>query len=226
MKNFFKKYIEDVKNNSQKENGYILIFALILLVIIFSVSLTASKLVSKNLQAFRITENSKGAFFAADSGIECALYLDNTFTNTANGFSLLPNGSYNNNSLANYSTSLIFNSTSSLLAETIQNINDIQCSDNNIFYTSGVSLDAVSTELEKEVSNYYVDFATDSATTTFGLIIKDGEYNRCALVEVVKEKGDIDGLSKSIIITSKGYSDCDPQVDGRVVNTIILKTKD
>ncbi len=60
-------------NNSR---GYAIIFSVVVISVIVIVTLAVSAIVEKELELSSIGQQSMEAFFAADAGIECALFAD------------------------------------------------------------------------------------------------------------------------------------------------------
>jgi hypothetical protein len=68
---------KDHKNNkTKKENGVALLFVILLTSVLLMVTLGISNITYKELVFSLEARDSDKAFFAADTGIECALYLD------------------------------------------------------------------------------------------------------------------------------------------------------
>ncbi|MES2416460.1 MAG: hypothetical protein V4504_02060 [Patescibacteria group bacterium] len=73
MKKIFQKLYRD-KYQSQK--GFALLFSVIIASIIFSITLGISNVAYKENLLTTTGKDSNNAFFSADAGIECALYID------------------------------------------------------------------------------------------------------------------------------------------------------
>lgn len=67
-----KKNIKHLNN----KKGYAVIFSVVVISVVVIVTLAISALVQKGLELSSIGQQSMEAFFAADAGIECALYWD------------------------------------------------------------------------------------------------------------------------------------------------------
>lgn len=68
-----------MKNRFSKpkySGGYAVIFSVVVISVVVVVTLATSSLVQKELELSSIGQQSMEAFFAADAGIECALYWD------------------------------------------------------------------------------------------------------------------------------------------------------
>jgi hypothetical protein len=75
-----------------QEQGFVLLFSLVVSAIIFLVGAGVFSLAFKELLVSSLAQESQKSIFAADSGVECALYTDsvnNTFdgANSSNPFS-------------------------------------------------------------------------------------------------------------------------------------------
>lgn len=57
-------------------SGFVLLFSIILASIVFAIAIGISSISYKEILLTTSAKNSNDAFFAADVGIECALYLD------------------------------------------------------------------------------------------------------------------------------------------------------
>ncbi len=60
----------------QHKRGFTLFFAILIVALLLAVSTSISFLASKQLQLLTLGNQSELAFYAADSGMECALYWD------------------------------------------------------------------------------------------------------------------------------------------------------
>ncbi|MCX6755365.1 MAG: hypothetical protein NT068_02395 [Candidatus Nomurabacteria bacterium] len=79
MKKLFnKKNNKEIIENNPKgfSSGFVLLFSIILASIIFAIAIGVSSISYKEILLTTSAKNSNDAFFAADVGIECALYLD------------------------------------------------------------------------------------------------------------------------------------------------------
>lgn len=84
--------------NNKKEKGVALLFVILLTSVLLMVTIGISNITFKELVFSLEARDSDKAFFAADTGIECALYLDKSATfvtsppaNTCNGLPVLVN---------------------------------------------------------------------------------------------------------------------------------------
>lgn len=71
-----KKIIQKFKKNKK---GVSLVIAVTTMTLLLSVSLSVSNIVLRQIKINTLTNNSKPAFFIADSAMECAMYYDTLF---------------------------------------------------------------------------------------------------------------------------------------------------
>ncbi|MEK7459492.1 MAG: hypothetical protein AAB636_00300 [Patescibacteria group bacterium] len=65
-----------MKNNIKKNNGFVILFSIILVSIILSIALGVGSIALQEVNFSTSSKNSNEAFFAADLGVECALFND------------------------------------------------------------------------------------------------------------------------------------------------------
>ena len=70
--------------DSHKSDGYLLLFAVVLASIVLAIGLGIFNIVNKGIVLASTGRSSQSAFYAADTGAECALYWDRKHT----GFSM------------------------------------------------------------------------------------------------------------------------------------------
>ena len=78
-----------MKINSKKiknKKGFVLLFAVTLASVLLSIALGISQVVIKESAFSTSAKSTNNAFFAADTGSECALFYDNTYDSTQNAF--------------------------------------------------------------------------------------------------------------------------------------------
>ena len=83
-----KKFLKNNKAPAPYEavgfrSGFVVLFAVVLSSIVLSVALGVANIASKELIFTTSAKNSNEAFYAADTGAECALYYDQTSVVTA-----------------------------------------------------------------------------------------------------------------------------------------------
>ncbi len=237
-----KKYIKKMILNTQ-ESGYILAFSLILIGVLLVVSLSISRIITKEIFFSQLIDNNRSAYFAADSGIECAYYLDNVLRDNSVGESLILNSkkTFNiNDDFVQNAANNVFFATSSVIS-IASDLNNVSCANDdntyNKIFVQGVAADsrnfgivdnkqAVIQNLNNEVSSYSIVGDNNHATTTFGLILKGTSLNRCVLIEFAKKKSDTSDTTESFSIISTGYSSCNSDNKSRVVRTIYRYSTD
>jgi len=241
---------KNLKSKFLKKNepGYILAFALIVVAILLTASLSVSRMIIKEMFFSRLVDNSRAAYFSADSGIECAQYIDNIIKDDSVAVSLILNSissaNANQEFVNNANTSVFFSTSTVKVKRGIDSLNNVTCASdetstyNKIFYQGSPnstnagyvnSRDAVIDNLNKGISSYTIVGNGGYATTTFGFILKDIDVTRCVLVDFAKKKSTSSStlnLTDSFAITSAGYSDCNPADKGRVIRTIYRYSTD
>lgn len=68
----------NIKKNKNKKKGIALVIAVTTVTLLLSISLSISNIVLRQIRITNINNESKPAFYTADSAIECALYWDTT----------------------------------------------------------------------------------------------------------------------------------------------------
>lgn len=80
-----------IKNKKQKNKAFVMLFAVVLSSIILSITLGLANITLKELNFTTSAKNTNDAFFAADTGAECALYYDLVGVSSAFGVPPPPN---------------------------------------------------------------------------------------------------------------------------------------
>lgn len=242
MKDKNNKNIKEITSNYQ--DGYILMFTLVLMSILLFISLSVSRIIEKEMLSAKVAENNRTAYFAADIGMECAQYIDDLLRDDSLGTSLFLN-SVSNDAEFEFNINAennVFFSTSTLnsLANSLNFKEKIFCAsdgtynrifnkdiqNNEIGFVS--SQDSVFSYLNNKKSSYTIIGDGGSATTIFGLVIRDKDSNnqdiyRCALVQVSKvlSTGYSDtSIASSTDFLSTGFSSCNISDRSRVSRTI------
>ena len=65
-----------MKKKLQQNKGFVLLFAIILCTIIIAITIGITNITYKELHFTANAQDANDAFYAADAGVECALYLD------------------------------------------------------------------------------------------------------------------------------------------------------
>ncbi len=199
--------------------GFILPFAMILAYIILIISMGISDILTKEMYFSYVGRESQIAYYAADAGLDCALYIDTTFFDSATGIGIFPyntiDGTWEKNVINNppYSNSP-YNLNDTILASTVK------CAGSEIFNsaTDGThsSYSATSTDGSNPVNG---------VTTTFTLHMDQGHgsvntKDSCVKISIEKKLVGED-LTRTII--SRGENTCDSNspkfVERAIVNT-------
>jgi Tfp pilus assembly protein PilX len=179
-----------VHNNSQKR-GFALVIGVAVAAILISVTFVMFSITLKQVTLATAGRNSQLAFYAADTGIECALYANYKIDNAFAQINSATDGSGNTH------IDLVPPST----------IPDFRCNNKKITYTpapGSITINGV-TYNEAIVSRFQVDYLTG---------------NQCALLTVTKYVKPIviGGITVDTVgtkIESRGYNTCvnisDPQ---------------
>ncbi len=228
----------------KREQGYILAFTLIVVGVLLIVALSISRIITKEIFSSRLIDNSRIAYFAADSGIECANYIDNVIRDNSIGKSIILNSKISSDINIDFienANNNIFFATSSV-HDFVTDINNVSCANddntyNKIFVQQGAidmknigyvnNKEAVIQKMYEGISSYTLSGDSIQATTTFSLILKDQYDNsKCVLIEFYKKKSAFSDITESFNITSTGYSNCNPNDKGRVIRTIYRYSTD
>lgn len=73
-----------ISQNNTQQSGFVLLFSLVVSAIIFLVGAGIFSLSFKELLVSSIAQESQKSIFAADSGVECALYTDTNYSSFDN----------------------------------------------------------------------------------------------------------------------------------------------
>lgn len=191
MKNKFLKKI-----NIKSSRGFVLPFTLVVCVIILSVATSISIILVKELYFSKISRDSQIAYFAADNGLECAIVIDDTYTNPNTGLGIFESV---NTTTASDVLTIINNDRQSkgLTAITLYGGNSIKCATSEIFnpVTNGFAVSDF-----PHVNS--LGQTENGRTSTFVLHMNlGGTLERCAKVTVNK-------TAHYRQIISQGYTSC------------------
>lgn len=236
MKGNIKQYKLEY-NQDRNEDGYILAFSLIVVGILLLVSVSLSRVINKETMFSRLVDYNRVAYFAADTGIECAQYIDNVLRDNSVNISLFLNSTssadgkteFESNAVNNvfFPTSTISSMSASdykskIYCASSGNSNQI-FNDNQSTNSSGYvnTADEVISNLSQRKSSYNIVGDSLHATTTFGMVIYDGENQpRCTLVQFAKTREPLYGMTSGFTIISRGYSSCGSENPNKVERTI------
>lgn len=228
-------------NIRQKEEGFILAFALIVVASVLMMAITLSNIMNKELFFSRLVSNNHLAYNAADSGMECAIYLDSVFRDDFTGDSIILNNVMNTSADLYFLSNLnnIFSASSSINSS-LKSIDKITCANDDNTYNQIFNKDEnnnsgfvssrnyVLDNLDNMKSSYTLSGDILNATTTFGFIIKgENNENKCVIVDFYKERtNDQINLTSYFAITSTGFSSCNKNDKSRVSRTIFRYSSD
>ena len=165
--------------------GFTVLFAVLISSILLSIGIAILDLTLKQFTLSSVSKDSQIAFYAADTGQECAMYWDHVNDQT---------GATSTSSFATSSASAVSMPTPS----TAPTIPSMTC--------EGQAIDTATAGS----GNYLITDASD-ATTTFWIHYPNGATSvaaPCASI-VISKASNSDGSVKTVIQT-KGYNTCDP----------------
>ncbi|MEN9338575.1 MAG: hypothetical protein RI945_300 [Candidatus Parcubacteria bacterium] len=216
---------------NKKDNlkgGYILIFTLIIVATLLLVSMSISRIIAKEVFFSKLIDYNKAAYFAADSGVECAQYLDSIFQDRSLGISLILNSTssgdgeydFRDNAVKNifFATSTVPSFTNILASDYKEKIFCASDGTYNKIFDDTAYVDTkeeVYTNLNQRKSTFNIVGDSLHATTTFGIVLQEVDPNtanivyRCVVVEFAKTKSEFStNTSESFGIISTGFSSC------------------
>ena len=164
---------------SKNKKGFTLLFSVLLITLILAVGASIINVALKETILSGVGRESQYAFYAANTGIECAMYWDRLST--------LGDG-------IQFENKYVFATSSA--SQEIGDMSSIKCADNVI---SDVEL--------ADGNGWDRDLGASSATTTFGINIP-GRTTSCAFVSVSKVFDSLEDVTLTSI-TSRGYNTCD-----------------
>jgi hypothetical protein len=143
MKKFFQKQIE----KAQKRDGFTLLFAILVAILVLAVGTSIVNLSLKQIALSSTARDSQFAFYAANSGVDCALYWD-----TAGQLGL--------------EDKVVFATSSE--SEVVATGSGISCADQDITNETGVEVlgadigwSVVHRDSNSAVTSFWLDFGTD-----------------------------------------------------------------
>ncbi len=187
--------------------GFILPLALLITTIILAVSTGISTLLVKQLFFSRLSRESHTAYYAADSGLSCAIYIDDAYVDQSTGIGIFE---YNATGTPDITPDQVLVSVNDLRTSrgipTLPSIADIKCGTTPIFVVASSSISVT-------------DYEGIGKTTTFDLHMNLGDgTERCAEVTVNKT-----ATYRQII--SRGFNTCNRGatnfIERAVINTTV-----
>jgi hypothetical protein len=201
MKNLF------IKN---KNRAFILPLTLLITTVILAVATGISSILLKQMFFSRLSRESLAAFYAADSGLACAIYIDDAYVDQATGIGIFE---YDPTLGAGVWTQTVFDSVNDLRFSRgiplITTVDNIKCATTPIFIVASSSI---------SVSDFSsTGGPADGRTTTFDYSMNLGDgTNRCATITINKTEN-----YRQII--SQGYNTCNKGsmnlIERAVINT-------
>ena len=194
---------------TQYKKAFILPLTLLITTIILAVSTGISTILVKQLFFSRLSRESHTAYYSADSGLACAVYVDDAYVDQSTGQGIfeydpvVATGTWPTTVLAS-----VNDARTSRGISAIPSLNDIKCATTPIFIVASSSM---------AVSDYIVASVVVGRTTTFDLKMDlgDGTF-RCAQVIVNKTPS-----FRQII--SRGFNTCNfganTFIERAVINT-------
>lgn len=79
------KLKQNILNKFNKNKGFVLLFSIVVSAIVLAIALGVSNIALKEINFSTSGQSSGESFYAADTGIECALYYDLTLTQSFGG---------------------------------------------------------------------------------------------------------------------------------------------
>lgn len=200
--------------NTSFQKGFILPLTLVVVSITLAVSTGVSTILMKELYFSQLTRDSNVAYYAADEGLSCAIYLDDEYLDPATGVGIFPYNSLINKDVWIESVRTSVNSyRAGRGVVTPLTLADMKCATSVVF-----------TNPMPNVTPFPHTKADGSAesgnTTTFSMSMDlGGGDRRCAMVTVNKT-----ATYRQII--SRGYTTCNGgssrYVERAVINTTAL----
>lgn len=188
------------KKYQKDNNGFTILFAVLVSTLILAVGASIINIALKQLTLSGSARDSQFAFYAANTGIECALYWDF-------------------NGVNNVTTPVFATSSDTLGGSYVIDLYDsVKCADE--FIVDGTSVAANESDVDYSCSEnslykdtgWCVEDSAESATTSFRVQLSDVEY--CVDVNVSKFLDENDRTRT--IIDSRGYNTCDEDNQRRV----------
>jgi hypothetical protein len=203
------------KRHTKRIRGFVLPFTLLICSILLSVATAISVVLVKELYFSKISRDSQTAYYAADNGMECAIMIDDTYTDPNTGLGIFesnPTGHPRaSNILASVNTD---RQAKGLPALTLAGNNSIKCATSEIFNasTNGFTVTAFP---HTNAAGQAEDGSSSSFTLHMDL---GGGLQRCAKVTVNKTPH-----YRQII--SQGYTFCPGGAIAPIERAIINETE-
>ncbi len=204
-------YMNINKTKTSLTRGFVLPFTLLICSIILSIATAISIILVKELYFSKLSRDSQIAYYAADNGLECAIAVDDSYTNPATGLGIFESV---NTTTASDVLTLVNEDRQSrgLSAITLTGGNSIKCATSEIFNPTTNEFTTQSFTRTNSLGDL-----ENGRTSRFTLRMNLGNgTERCAKVSVNKT-----ATYRQII--SQGYTTCPggvlPPVERAVVST-------
>lgn len=179
-----------IKNLKFQTRGFILPFAMMLSYVILIISMGISDILTKEMFFSFIGRESQIAYYAADAGLDCALYLDAAFVDSSSGVGIFPS-----DKIDGTWEGIVLNQSQYALATST-----IRCAGAEIFNADSAKSNYKTTAIDG--SN-----PVNGVESTFMLRMVQGTTNdSCALVSIDKK---VTTSTSTRRIISRGYNTCD-----------------
>ncbi len=200
--------------HKKKLKGFILPLTLVILAITLAVSTGISTILIKELFFSRVSRDSGLAYYTADEGLSCAIYIDDTYVDPATGLGIFQ---YNDPVTPDVVLTAVNANRTSRGLTPIPAVTNIKCATSLVFDPAAGTSNYVVTAYSRQKA----DLSTENGkTTNFTMImdLADGT-TRCAKLTINKT-----ATFRQII--SRGYTTCDTQspkfIERAVINTTEL----
>ena len=187
---------------SPKNNGFVVLFAILMVSVVLTISLSLFNITYKQIILSATSKDSQLAYFAAESGLSCALFW-NQYFNANNADS----PQVNRPNVSHYpfgSLGVVFGAD---FEEGVRN--NIACAG------SAINIGTPPNGREDNYNDSGLGTNGIDETTKFRVTLLDGS---CAEVEVVKRE-DLFPPAKAVV-TSRGYNNCAVGVPRKVERTL------
>ena len=194
---------------TKQKRAFILPLTLLITTIILAVATGISTILVKQLFFSRLSRESHTAYYSADSGLSCAVYMDDAYIDQSTGQGIFEydpldtSGTWNQVVLDSVNNARISRGISP-----IPTLNDIKCATTPVFVVASSSI---------AVSDYGAP--AKGRTTTFNLSMDLGDGTiRCAQVTINKT-----ATFRQII--SRGFNTCNTSATNFIERAVINTTE-
>ncbi len=192
----------------KRTRGFILPLALVMCIIILTISTGISYILAKEIYFSRLSRLSQVAYYAADNGMMCALMVDDTYIDPDTGLGIFQ---YTNTITAqDVLTKINTNRANNGLPAL--SLNNIKCATSDIFGgTSNYAVSPLAGQVDGSGNQIY--------STTFSMTMDLGDgTTRCAQITINK-------TAKYRQIISRGFASCSTTSKYRIERAVINTTE-